>query len=453
MKKIALSFISVMICIAGYSQLKLKAKDIPSSPCTTPMGKIMFAPVDTAGRRGVADNYKIWNNGSVLKVKFLNGSESMRQKVMTYQKEWEQYANIKLNYVSDYEPETDIRIRFGSAFDSLGHNSYIGLDNKNPQYAFQQTMNLDTSDFFDYDYYVKDFYAKGPFYKYLINKGVNLNAYTDEQFVGDVINYPAQKVYVEKTIRRKSQHEFGHALGLLHEQSYPGAIHWNKDTIYKYYSKMHWSKEQTDFNVLLASAQLFTNGTSYDPNSIMHYPVYSWQTLDGFSVEGSTQISEGDKKLIAALYPKNKLKSDLDVHIVVSNFSNLTVTRDNKRKAVVIRPVFDLKSGAALANLYYLARLVSEDGKYYIPSNNIFFSWNGMAAVYLKANILANSSVSYNKGLLNKLELLFPYDHMPELNGKKFKVEFTVYQNNATGDKMYRMATYTTSTSVSMSQY
>src|SRR6266478_2548106 len=143
MKKITITCISIMICLAGYSQLKLKGgKDVPSSPCTTPMGNIMFAPVDTTPTRGVADNYKIWNNGKVLKVKFLNGSESIRQKVMGYQKEWEQYANIKLNFVSDYEPDTDIRIRFGSKFDKLGHNSAVGLDNKNPKLNGIQTMNL-----------------------------------------------------------------------------------------------------------------------------------------------------------------------------------------------------------------------------------------------------------------------------------------------------------------------
>ena len=142
MKKITIACICIMICVAGNAQFKLKGgKDIPSSPCTTPMGNIMFAPVDTTDRRGTADNYRIWNNGTVLKVKFLNGSEAMRQKVMNYQKEWEQYANLKLNFVPDNESETDIRIRFGSKYDKLGHNSAVGLDCKNPKYNGAQTMN------------------------------------------------------------------------------------------------------------------------------------------------------------------------------------------------------------------------------------------------------------------------------------------------------------------------
>ena len=53
-------------------------------------------------------------------------------------------------------------------------------------------------------------------------------------------------------------HEFGHSLGLLHEQSYPRGIKWNKDTVYKYYAKYQgWDKEKVDFNVMGAS-DIFT---------------------------------------------------------------------------------------------------------------------------------------------------------------------------------------------------
>jgi hypothetical protein len=41
--------------------------------------------------------------------------------------------------------------------------------------------------------------------------------------------------------------------------------------------------------------------------------------LDGYSVAESIAISEGDNKLIAALYPKNKLISGLDVPKVIDS--------------------------------------------------------------------------------------------------------------------------------------
>jgi len=455
MKKITIICIIFLIGIAANAQFKLKGgKEAPNAPCTTPIGTIMFSPVDTTPTRNVADNYKIWNNGSVLKVKFLNGSESMRQRVMNYQKEWEQYANIKFNYVSDYDPETDIRIRFGSKYDKLGHNSAVGLDCKNPRYNGVQTMNFDTTDFFDYDYYVNQIKSKGAFYQHVIGKGRNLNNYTYQLLTEDILSYPQQKVYLESRVRRKSQHEMGHALGLLHEQSYPGAIKWNRDTIYKYYAEIGWDKETVDFNVLEVTDQFYTNGTSYDRYSIMHYPVYAWQTLDGFSVSESTTISEGDKKLIAALYPKDKLVSSLDVpKVIISNVKNLYVKADPIKKAFVIKPSFDLRTGALMASAYFVARLVTEDGQYYIPTDKSLYSWNNMAATYLRMNLLPNTNVAYNKTPQTKLEMLFPYNQIPtDLKGKKFKVEFTVYQNNAATNKMDKLVMYATSASMSMSQ-
>jgi serralysin len=456
MKQVTTIALVLLITLAGRSQsFKLKGNQFPGSPCTTPVGEIMYAPVDTTERRGVADNYKIWENGKTFRVKFMYGygSQEMRQKVMNYAKEWEQYANITFTFVSDNDPETDIRIRLGSMLDSLGHNSYVGQDCRNEKYKFVQTMNLDTSDFFDYSYYINDIKTKGSFYLYLANTlGRNMTNYTYAQFYPDLIFYPASKVYIEKRIRRKSQHEFGHALGLLHEQSYPGGIKWNRDTIYKYYARMGWSKKQVDFNVLEVADQFYTNGTSYDPKSIMHYPVQSWQTLNGFSVEESTTISDGDKKLISALYPRDKKISDLDVpKVMISNFSRLDVKDDASRRGFVVLPSFDLRTGSLLASAYFVARLVTEDGQYYIPTSKQVYSWNGMAATYLKANLPPNTSVSYNKGA-NKMELVFPYSEVPaELQGKKFKVEFTIYQIDAATDKMDRLVMYSQSGLLSMS--
>src|SRR5438874_12617232 len=103
MKKLMITCLGIsLITISGFSQPTLKGGKYQATPCTTPVGNIMFAPVDTTQRRGMADNYKMWPNGSVLKVKFVNGvgGLSMRTKIMQYAKEWEQYANITLNFVN-----------------------------------------------------------------------------------------------------------------------------------------------------------------------------------------------------------------------------------------------------------------------------------------------------------------------------------------------------------------
>ncbi len=457
MKKIffPMLLITVMAMNAN-AQIKGFADKKPSkTPCTTLVGEEMLPGMaDTTTGRSVADNYKTWENGQVLLVKFMNnaGSASVRERIMRYAKMWEQHANITLKFVPDNTPATNIRVRLGSKLDSLGHNSAVGINcDRTPQ--LRQTMNLDTSDFLDYSFYENDLKTGGPFYKYLIDKGTDMNNYTYKKFYRDILYYPDPNPrFIEKYMKGTTMHEFGHALGLLHEQSFPGAIKWNRDTIYKYYERFNWDKEKTDFNVLEVSEQFFTNGTAYDPKSIMHYAVYSWQTLDGYSVEESHELSEGDKKIIAALYPKGQKVSSLAVpKVIISNFVRLEIKNDAARKALVIYPYFDVKTGARLANAFYVARLTTEDGKYYIPTTNLRYNWGGYAATYLKMNLQPNSKKSYNK-LKKDLQLILPYNQMPDMAGKSFRVEFTVYQDDAATGKLNRLVYYSYSSPLSITR-
>ena len=342
MKKFILSqFLFLLLCFGASSQPVLKDIQPYKVLCTTPTGQYMIpVAVDTAKGRSVANNDLMWDNGTVLLVKFMNnvGSKSLRNTIMQFAKQWELYANLTLKFVPDNTPNTNIRILLGGGPEGPGHNSAVGIDcNNTSQYL--QTMNLDTSDFIDYDAYIAEFKSRGPFYQFLVKKGYDMKKYDGKTFYEDVWAFPDPNMkWVTKIIRRKTQHEFGHALGLLHEQSYPGAIKWNKDTVYKHYKKnQKWSKEQVDLNVLEASDAFYTNGTKYDPLSIMHYDVLSWQTVDGYSLDQSYEISEGDKKIMSALYPKNLKVSTLAVpRVQVSNITNVLVKNDNIRKGMVV---------------------------------------------------------------------------------------------------------------------
>ncbi len=445
MKKFLLVIALATLFLQNANAQKLPVGPKPSKdPCTTLTGSVLLpVAIDTTKGRSVANNDVLWENGEVILVKFMDnvGSQQLRNMIMQYAKSWEQYGNITFKFVPDDSPETNIRIKLGSKKDRLGHNSQLGI-NANQVSQSKQTLNLDSSDFIDYKAYVDQYKNGGPFLQYLRNKGTDFKNYTYKAMYNDVIEYKDPNIkWNHAAMRGTTTHEFGHALGLLHEQSYPKGIKWNKDTVYKYYAKYQgWNKEMVDFNVLEASDFFYTNGTTYDPVSIMHYPVEAWQTIDGYTVGLNDDMSAGDKKIIAALYPKDRKVSALAVpKIEITNVGYGEVKTDDVKNGILIYPSFDIKTSAVLGSVYFVARLTTEDGQYFIPTTNVNYSWNKMAATYIKMKLLPSSKASYNKSGAKNLELFFPFKEMPDMAGKKFKIQFTVYQDDVTNNRFQKL--------------
>jgi hypothetical protein len=109
----------------------------------------------------------------------------------------------------------------------------------------------------------------------------------------------------EDELRGVVLHEFGHALGLIHEHQDPvAAIQWNRAAVIQELSgpPNNWSVEQIEFNVLTPAAPDDVDATPLDPKSIMMYPIPASWTMNGFSTGTNTDLSDLDRKFIRKQY-------------------------------------------------------------------------------------------------------------------------------------------------------
>lgn len=106
-------------------------------------------------------------------------------------------------------------------------------------------------------------------------------------------------------------HEIGHTLGLQHEHQNPNAgITWNVQAVYDYFARTQsppWTHAVTDFNILRKIDPSSVSGTTWDPDSIMHYAFVAGlidkpaQYRTGLYPRGG--LSDGDKQVIRQFYP------------------------------------------------------------------------------------------------------------------------------------------------------
>lgn len=106
-------------------------------------------------------------------------------------------------------------------------------------------------------------------------------------------------------IQRVVLHEFGHALGLMHEHQHPGvAIPWNRPVLYEHYRRTNgWSPQDVETQVIAPVLAETAVLGAYDAESIMGYVIPpELVTEPGWSRGFTYVISAGDKALAQRLY-------------------------------------------------------------------------------------------------------------------------------------------------------
>lgn len=109
-------------------------------------------------------------------------------------------------------------------------------------------------------------------------------------------------------------HEIGHTLGFPHEHQNPHAgIEWDEEAVYASLAAPpnEWPRETTHWNIIRKLSRSEVEGTTWDPDSIMHYPFEKglirrpakYRRQDLMPAGG---LSARDRKWVRTLYPPLK---------------------------------------------------------------------------------------------------------------------------------------------------
>ncbi|CAI8860516.1 MULTISPECIES: hypothetical protein [Pseudomonas] len=202
---------------------------------------------------------KFWTPGCTLRIAFLNGTQEFKEATIAAASNWLPHINLKFAFVDGEQGDIRILSEEGT------FSSYIGTD---------------------------------------------ALLFPDEPTMRLWPHPPSQARYFAANV----MHEFGHMLGVEHEQTNPTAnIPWNKPAIYEqsgitdnpeddnYQARVTRERlHQWYFDLADPSESIYSE---YDRKSIMHYAVSQSWTVGDFQIFINLDLSEKDKAFMAKAYP------------------------------------------------------------------------------------------------------------------------------------------------------
>lgn len=256
-KSTCLTLLGIFVILGALACVRCSGAEPPKGKIASCVAILATDPRLPDVQRAWGKPEKFWPQHSVLRIRFLSGSSRQRSEA------WKRFALVddlvNLSFRRVESGRSDIRVRFDRG---RGHWSYVGTDARRIP-SNQQTMNLGLS----------------------------------SGFFGD----PADEW------DRVAIHELLHAIGLEHEHQSPRAtgLVWHPEAVYSYYGQTQgWSREEIDFQVLNRYSGGSFNGTSYDPLSIMQYPIP--HGLANITVGWNRGLSSLDVHFLAQIYPPKK---------------------------------------------------------------------------------------------------------------------------------------------------
>jgi serralysin len=293
-------FIKITICFLSISYLfPLTAQD---SDVYGNCGRKVFDEIDNddpiisdsyVKQRGLWVKNIHWKAGDTIPVYFLNGTKETKALIKHYAREWEKYGNFKFHF------------------------------HKGRKTGNAQSINI---------------HIQAPHER---RQGICGTALLGAGFTD---NRPAMRL--ECLDSRVILHEFGHSLGLYHEQNNPNIRNFlNREEAYRFFQNSYgYSRKFLDDNIFNLKTSKRYDWSEFDKSSIMIYTIPGNVFLDGKPSLRNVFLSKGDHATIRRIYPGKQNVDDSEMITLINDDLTFNYTiRDQARIRVLIdgRAVLD----------------------------------------------------------------------------------------------------------------